>query len=181
MEDPDEPMGVSPPSTPTRRLIVMRHAKSDWNSGAASDHDRPLNARGQRDAPRIARKIVELGWSPQVVVSSDACRTRETFQRMEPELVEPPTVLFLESLYLAGFDSLAHVLADVPDEYHTVLALGHNPGWEDVVQTLSGEPTKMTTANAALLTIQAANWPAAAVREYAWDLVDVLRPKELDD
>ncbi len=80
----------------TMRLIIMRHAKSDWNSGAASDHARPLNKRGRRDAPRVANRLGELGWQPDYVISSDSRRTRETLELMLPHLNHgsDPTVDF---------------------------------------------------------------------------------------
>ena len=65
-----------------KRLIVMRHAKSDWGTNAPTDHARPLNKRGQRDAPRVAQRLVELDWLPQYIVSSDSTRTRETYELM---------------------------------------------------------------------------------------------------
>jgi hypothetical protein len=55
----------------------MRHAKSAGDTDAATDHDRPLSERGQRDAPRVASALAELGWSPELTVSSDSARTRQ--------------------------------------------------------------------------------------------------------
>lgn len=161
------------------RLIVMRHAKSDWESGAKKDHDRPLNKRGRRDAPRIAEKLVELGWQPNYVVSSDSQRTTETFQLMEEVFSDGTSVEFLDSLYLAGIRELEHAVGSVPNMQATVLALGHNPGWEDCVHKLTGECEEMTTANAALMTIEDEDWAAAIIRHGDWSLVSVLRPKEL--
>ncbi len=63
----------------TRRLIVMRHAKSSWKHAGLTDHQRPLNKRGRKDAPRVARALIERGWTPRRVLSSDAARTRETW------------------------------------------------------------------------------------------------------
>ena len=57
-----------------RRLIVMRHAKSSWKNESLRDHERPLNKRGRRDAPRIGEELASLGWVPQRVISSDATR-----------------------------------------------------------------------------------------------------------
>ena len=73
-----------------RRIIVMRHAKSSWKSGARDDHARPLNKRGRRDAPRIAARLAELGWVPERVISSDSERTRQTWARMEEAFDLPP-------------------------------------------------------------------------------------------
>ena len=65
-----------------RRLIVMRHAKSSWKSDAETDHLRPLNKRGRDSAPLVAARLVELGWIPEAVYSSDSLRTRETWDGM---------------------------------------------------------------------------------------------------
>ena len=161
------------------RLIVMRHAKSDWESGAQTDHDRPLNGRGRRDAPRVARRLVKLGWIPDYVTSSDSQRTRETWDLMEPEFREIEGHDFCRALYHAGPAELMERLAVLTGDVQTVLALGHNPGWQAAVEFLSGERIQMTTANAALLQIGAADWRAAAGDAGGWKLVDVVRPKEL--
>jgi phosphohistidine phosphatase len=92
-------------TTPKRRLILLRHAKSDWHAGADSDHERPLSARGRDDAPRVGERLSELGWVPEVVWSSDATRTRQTWDRMQPALSAAlparPEVVFTPDLYLA--------------------------------------------------------------------------------
>ncbi|MEX1365979.1 MAG: histidine phosphatase family protein [Nannocystaceae bacterium] len=162
----------------SRRLIVLRHAKSDQYSDAPTDHDRPLNARGIRNAPLIGARLAELGWVPQVVVSSDALRTRQTWEHMHDALGGTPQVSFARALYLAGPTEVREALRGLPDEVGTAMVIGHNPGWEDVVFGLSGVRVRMTTANAALLEVQAAGW-AEAVGRGDWRLDAVLRPKEL--
>jgi phosphohistidine phosphatase len=162
-----------------RQLVVLRHAKSDWNTDAPDDHSRPLNNRGKKDAPRVARRIAELGWTPEHVVSSDSRRTRETFERMNDEFSSHPQVVFLASLYHAGPRELSFALAEVPDPVTCAMAIGHNPGWEEVVYWLCGESTRMTTGNAALLTVEAKSWPEAMGKAGFWTLVDVIRPKDL--
>lgn len=161
------------------RLIVMRHAKSDWNTDAETDHARPLNKRGRRDAPKIARRLVELGWQPSHVVSSDSQRTTETFQLMEGAFTDGPSVDFLGSLYHAGIRELEDAVNAMPDDRPTVLALGHNPGWQDCIHRLTGEFEEMTTANAALMTIEAGSWAEAIHSRQKWTLVEMIRPREL--
>ncbi|MBN9170688.1 MAG: histidine phosphatase family protein [Microbacterium sp.] len=56
------------------RLALVRHAKSDWSDDGIADHDRPLNARGERDAPAMARRLAVTGFAPDVIVSSTATR-----------------------------------------------------------------------------------------------------------
>jgi phosphohistidine phosphatase len=161
----------------TRRLILMRHAKSAWNSEGLSDHERLLNARGRRDAPRIADALREQDWSPDAVFSSTSTRTRQTWARMQSAFEQPVTVTFLDAFYLAGLGALQDSVPAWNDSWRTVLCLGHNPGWQHAVSELTGVPTGMTTANAALMTCQETSWSQAM--EAAWTLVALIRPKEL--
>lgn len=156
----------------------MRHAKSAWDTDAATDHDRPLNERGRRDAPRIAATMTTLGWSPDLTVSSDSRRTRQTFELMRGAFAGELQVRFTRGLYHAGLDAVQHALADVDDAVRTVMVVGHNPGWEDMLERLCGQALRLTTANAALLTIDAGSW-AHALRRDTWTLTRLLRPKEL--
>ena len=160
-----------------RRLILMRHAKSCWENDALTDHERPLNKRGRRDAPRIAAKLARLGWAPDLVLSSDSARTKETWARMRAAFLQPPRVVYLPTFYHAGLQALQGELGNHEEE--TVLALGHNPGWESCVAWLSGDSMRMTTANAALLSHPAPTWGEAITSPAAWKLSQFLRPKEL--
>ena len=157
------------------RLVVMRHAKSDHHQGLP-DHARPLNARGRRDAPRVASRLQDLGWWPEEVFSSDSARTMETWAAMAAASASPLEPLWTRRLYLAGWMPFAQVVgrAQAP----TVLALGHNPGWEQVVELLCGESVRLTTANAVLLRREAVPWNIALEPD-AWGLVDIVRPKDL--
>lgn len=160
-----------------RRLIVMRHAKSAWDSDAPSDHARPLNGRGKRDAPKVGRTLAVLDWVPEAVWSSDSERTQETWLRMADELGADCEPTFTRVLYLAGLGALQDVADDWPTDVTTLLVLGHNPGWEDTVSRLSGIPVTMTTGNAALLTGGGATWSEAM--QSPWRLERLIRPREL--
>ena len=160
-----------------RHLIVMRHAKSSWKQPGLSDHERPLNGRGRRDAPRVARVIAEAGWTPELVVSSDARRTSETLERMLPSWQSKPTIDRTRALYLAGWAEVYGVADLWPEDVERVLVLGHNPGWEALCARLTGQWREMTTANAALLRGEGQTWRAAL--EGTWALVDWIRPREL--
>jgi phosphohistidine phosphatase len=160
-----------------KRLILMRHAKSCWESEAMTDHERPLNKRGRRDAPRIAATIAHMGWLPSLVLSSDSARTKETWKRMCAAFPTEMREVYLPSLYHAGLNELQQEMMDIEDE--TVLALGHNPGWEGALSWLTGESLSMTTSNAALLSHPAASWRDALSSPTTWKLHRLLRPKEL--
>ena len=141
-----------------KRLIIMRHAKSDWEAGAGSDHERPLNPRGKREAPLVAAELASSGLRPDRVISSDSTRTRETWARME-ERFPGATVEFDPKLYLAGIDAARAALAALDDAARTVLVLGHNPGWEDMVSSLARQRVELKTAHAAAF---------EATREVSW-------------
>lgn len=154
----------------------MRHAKSSWNSDAPTDHARPLNKRGRRDCPRIARRLVELGWVPDAVWSSDSERTRQTWSLMSSELGDVRAA-FTPALYHAGLGAIQQSATGWPEQVATVMVLGHNPGWEDALTMLSGRAEVMTTANAALLIGEGPTWSEALER--GWDLEILLRPRDL--
>ncbi|MCA9268852.1 MAG: histidine phosphatase family protein [Planctomycetales bacterium] len=162
-----------------RRLIIMRHAKSSWKEPGATDHERPLNKRGQREAPVVAAHLQEIGWTPEVVLCSDATRTRETAELMLETLQPRPAPSYYASLYLGGIHELREAVAALPDDVKIALALGHNPGWEGAVHWLSGQSVELATSNAALLEFHGDTWRAALQGEHAWHLVDVVRPKAL--
>ena len=87
------------------RLVLVRHAKSDWGDPSLDDHDRPLNDRGIRDAPRMARKLAETDFRPEVILSSTALRARTTAEAfaaefdvavdLDPELYGAPGAVLL--------------------------------------------------------------------------------------
>ena len=163
-----------------RRLVVMRHAKSSWKSSAATDHERPLNARGRRAAPLVGARLVELGWAPEVVLSSDSARTRETLERMQPILSAGAKVHYSRDLYLAGIEEIREQLRLVPPEVTVLLILGHNPGFEEFVTWLSGEEVTLKTASAALLVGRGEDWEASLLHSSAWNLVSIIRARELE-
>ncbi|MFT5683318.1 MAG: phosphohistidine phosphatase [Myxococcota bacterium] len=155
------------------RLLLLRHAKSAWGTDVASDHDRPLNKRGQRNAPAMGVRLAEAGWVPDVVLCSTATRTRQTWAAME-DLAPDVVVTFLPKLYLTGPRAALPLLAEQTAE--TVMLVGHNPGFETLASVLSGIEVQMTTCNAALLTSTAADWARAV--EGTWTLEDLLRPRK---
>jgi phosphohistidine phosphatase len=161
------------------RLIVLRHAKSAWNTDAPTDHDRPLNKRGRRDAPRVGARLAELGWAPERVISSDALRTRETWDRVRSAFGGTIEVSFTGRLYGAGYHEVCGSLSDEPKTVTTAMVIGHNPGWEELVESLCGTGHRMTTCNAALLSIEAKGWAKAMAQQGRWRLEHLLRPKEL--
>jgi phosphohistidine phosphatase len=145
-----------------RTLILMRHAKSDWNQSGLSDKDRPLNARGNDAAPRMARWLLDQGLLPDRVCCSSAVRTRETLDWMsrvfsEAEHAKRLEKTYLDELYLAPSERILRVAYEVWSQFlddRVLLMLGHNPGMEDLVSELSGQSTAMPTAAIAIFQCQ---------------------------
>jgi phosphohistidine phosphatase len=156
------------------RLILLRHAKSAWSTDASSDHERPLNTRGQQDAPVMGQRLRDLGWIPDVVFSSTATRTRQTWAGLGAVLAPEAPVTFLPELYLSGPRVALPLLAE--QIAPTVMLIGHNPGFEALASLLSDTNITLTTCNAVLLTSASEGWEAA-MRE-PWTLADLLRPRE---
>jgi len=122
-------------SDTTRRLILLRHAKSDWPD--VPDRDRPLAKRGRRDAPRVGRWLHEHGCRPDVVVCSAACRARQTWDLVAPELGGSPAVRFEPRAYAASALTLLYLAQELPSRCRTALVIAHNPGLSDLASHLT--------------------------------------------
>ena len=160
-----------------RRLIIMRHAKSTHDDPTLSDHQRPLSDRGWSQAREISERLVENDWVPQILISSDSTRTRQTWEAMTALHDEEITLQWDENLYLAGPQAIASALEELRDEITDVMVLGHNPGWEAALAYFTGEYQTLTTSNAVLLSAQADSW-SDLLRPKAFELVSILRPRK---
>ena len=98
------------------RLLLLRHAKSDWSGGEASDHARPLAPRGREAARRMGAYIAQQGYCPALILSSDSRRTRETVELLLPALPSAPKVLRLVSPFDYENNAKAFVVTDVNKE-----------------------------------------------------------------
>lgn len=133
-------------------LILLRHAKSDW-SGGEPDDERPLAARGRRQAPEAGRWLADHVDRIDLAVVSPAERARSTWSLAAAELAAVPPVRLDERVYGASSSSLLRVVRDLPDDLQTVVLVGHNPGLEDLASTLAGTWVSMPTSALAVLEI----------------------------
>ena len=158
-----------------RRMIVMRHAKSSWANPLQSDHARTLNERGRSDAPMVAKNLVTRSWIPDVVYLSDSERTRETMQRMRTQFNDTKEFI-LPELYLATLMDVVGALGDTL-EGECPMLLGHNPGWEMMVDWLSDSSISLPSGAAALLerTVDETLWH----QKGTWSLVNLILPSDL--
>ncbi|XP_028099729.1 uncharacterized protein At3g52155, chloroplastic-like, partial [Camellia sinensis] len=137
-----------------RRLILLRHAKSSWDDRSLRDHDRPLSKAGQADAIAVSHKLQQLGWIPELILSSDAVRTKETLKTMQEQVrgFLEAEVHFISSFYsIAAMDGqtaehLQHAICKFSrDEILTVMCMGHNRGWEEAASMFSGTSIELKT------------------------------------
>ncbi len=119
----------------TRRLILLRHAKSDWPD--VPDRERPLAKRGRRDAPVVGRWLRGHGYLPDTVICSVARRTRQTWKLVAPELGGSPSVTFEPRAYAASALTLLYLVQELPGTCWATLLIGHNPGIEDLAAHLA--------------------------------------------
>jgi phosphohistidine phosphatase len=138
-----------------RRLIVLRHAKSEWPRGVA-DHDRPLAARGRREAELAGRWLRENAADIDLVVCSSATRARQTWKRVAKQLDTAPPLRVEDRMYAASERELMAVVKKLPDSADTVLLVGHNPGLEELVAELGGVGFAMKTSSIAVLSSRCA-------------------------
>lgn len=123
-----------------RELLILRHAKSDWDAGAHSDFERPLNRRGQRDAPRVGSWLNRKGLIPDLVISSPAERARQTALEVCRGLdIGEGRIVWEPRLYAAGVPQLLEALVRCPAQATRVLVVGHNPGLEELLRYLVGD------------------------------------------
>src|ERR1700756_4171866 len=119
-----------------RRLLLLRHAKSDWSEPGASDHARPLNPRGEQAAPRIGAYLRRHKLVPDLVLCSTATRARATWDLVAPSLGNRPEISYVDRLYGASARVLLDVMRHAPPEASSVLVLGHNPGLHEAATQL---------------------------------------------
>jgi phosphohistidine phosphatase len=163
-----------------KTLLVLRHAKSSWDDPSLDDHERPLNARGERDAPRMGRIARKKRLDVELIVSSDALRARLTAEAVADAAGYHGQILLDPRLYHASAaDILAILRSTVEHNVATVMIVGHNPGLEDLVARLTGEAEGLPTAALAQITLPIDRWPDLTTSTRG-TLVGLWRPKELD-
>lgn len=112
-----------------KTLYIIRHAKSRWDDLSVDDFSRALNERGEKDAPRMGKRLKERGVIPDLMLSSPAKRAIKTCKAIAKVLEYPKEKIVEDKkLYHANEDTLLEILSDVKDAHDVVLIFGHNPG-----------------------------------------------------
>lgn len=119
-------------------IYFIRHAKSSWDDPSLNDHDRPLNKRGKRDGPVMARRLLGLDVAPDGILSSSARRARQTAEYFK-DVLSVDNAIYLQELYHAWPPTIEAQVSKLPDEWETVLVFGHNPGYTDLANKLKND------------------------------------------
>jgi len=143
-----------------RTLTLVRHAKSSWQDAGLADRERPLNHRGERDAPNLGRAIAAAGIRPSLIISSPAARCWATARAVAQEISYPMEFLQREeSLYLATLDELLDVVLAQDAEFNNLLLVGHNPGLTEFANhLLPGLTNNLPTAGVVAVTFDQPEW-----------------------
>jgi phosphohistidine phosphatase len=120
-----------------RTLLVVRHAKSDWDT-PAPDNERPINARGRREAPRLGRMLNEAGLRPDRVVCSAATRAQQTWRLASAAWSDPPPMVVEPRLYDASRSEVLAVINETGDDVSVLACVGHEPTSSALVSVLAG-------------------------------------------
>jgi phosphohistidine phosphatase len=171
------------------RLLLLRHAKSDWSKDA-DDHDRPLAGRGRKAAPAMARYMRKNDYIPDVVLCSTALRTRETLDVLLAGWKKQPEICYERTLYLADWPVLLANLKKAPASASPLLLVGHNPGIEQLAIALAAQPKtdqerarlqrltqKFPTAALAVFDVEIESW--RDLKAGSAELIDYVRPKDV--
>jgi len=140
-----------------KTLLLMRHAKSDWDADYSADHERPLNNRGVRSARVMGRLIAGLDLIPGHVISSTAVLARTT-AGLASEAGQWGTHIALESgFYGNGPEAVLEISSRAPNVDRLML-VGHQPTWGMLLNRLTGAVADMKTGSLAAIEFMVDDW-----------------------
>jgi phosphohistidine phosphatase len=164
-----------------KRLTLVRHAKSSWKDPSLDDFDRPLNPRGERDAPVMARRLKARGARPSLILTSPAVRANRTARLIAEAIGYPVEFLQREAeLYLADPATILDVIARDADGCNDIFVVGHNPGVTDLANRLTeSRIDNVPTCGIVSMEADVPSWTDACTAEWQLDYFDY--PKRIPD
>jgi phosphohistidine phosphatase len=121
-----------------KTLILIRHAKSSWDTAGLSDFDRPLNERGKKDAPEMAKRLKDHGVKVDLFVSSPAKRAKKTAKYFADEFdTKKDDIVLIDELYAANVTTFKNVVSNFKDSDETIVLFSHNPDITEYANTLT--------------------------------------------
>jgi phosphohistidine phosphatase len=162
----------------SKRLTLLRHAKSSYRDFGLSDHDRPLSPRGERDAPAMGRRHSNQSVRPSLILTSTAVRARQTARLFAQAIGYP--LEFVQSergLYLAEPEAILEIVGLQENSFNSITVCGHNPGITELASTLSRTNIdNVPTGGIVILDSNIDGWEQ--VDGARWSLVEFDYPKK---
>lgn len=148
-----------------RTLVMIRHAKSSWANPLQSDFERPLNDRGEKDAPMMGERLKSRNIIPDLIISSMAKRAKQTAKKIAAAVGYPEDkIVWMDKLYHCIPSVFEEVTYDIDDNVKTTFIVAHNPGITEFVNELS---PKFTTNHMPTCGIVAAEFEAEQWNEFS--------------
>ena len=169
---------------PAHKLILMRHAKSDWSVGRLADFDRPLSKRGRKDAKRMSEWLAKQVKSPLCIVSSPAQRALQTCSFVCAALREDEYSLHYDNnLYDADLEDVLDVIKRHNKRESSLLIIGHNPAMDEMYTHLSSDPAQLSDSGKLFTTAAIASFifndEGISLEKNSATTASIMRPKEL--
>ncbi len=162
-----------------KTLLIMRHAKSSWKEAELDDHARPLNKRGQRDAPAMGTLLRAQGLTPDAILCSTARRARETAVAVAEACGFAGEIAYHAGFYDRAPEAYFEALAKLPGAVGVALMVAHNPSVEELLAELTGEDEPFATGTVAQVTLPLADWALLSLATEG-GLTHMWRPREVD-
>lgn len=147
-----------------KRLFVIRHAKSSWKDLSLADHERPLNKRGKRNIPDMARHLAAQYDGVDTFISSHAVRAHETAKGIAAAFhYATKDIKIAPDLYHAGTIQILTVVKSIPDEHDSAAIFGHNPGFTEFINDMTDSDIfNIPTCGVAVIHLPIDTWKKAA-------------------
>jgi phosphohistidine phosphatase len=154
-----------------KKIILIRHAKSDWDNPSLPDYDRPLADRGLRDAPQMATSLKNRGVHIDLICSSTAQRAKQTACITAAVLgYQEAEIKWEKSLYHASASHLLQFIQSQSNQVQTLVLVGHNPGLTELIILLGVNLDNLPTAGQFAFTVLSEDWKelSAANCKFDW-------------
>ena len=142
-----------------KKIILIRHAKSDWDNPSLPDYDRPLADRGLRDAPQMAISLKNRGVHLDLICSSTAQRAKQTACITAAVLgYQESEIKWEKSLYHASASYLLQFIQSQSDQVQTLVLVGHNPGLTELINILGVKLDNLPTSGQFAFSLSTDHW-----------------------
>lgn len=162
-----------------KKIVVLRHAKSDWSKGLP-DFERPLNKRGQKDAPVMGTILAAMKEVPDIIISSPAVRAKLTAKTVAKYSQYEGNIVWHEDFYYGDDESIISELKKLPDNIESAMVVGHNDTLEILIAELTSDGSfrlKFPTAAIAIISVDIGSWDE--LKQSSGELHNLITPKSI--